>query len=78
MSATEDEVIELAEAMQVRRILEEIKAVAELHPLDVLPTPYQAAWRACCEEIFYRATGGRWHMDEDARRFTRAANDPGA
>ena len=74
----QDEVSELAEAMETRRISEEIKAVATLHPLDDMPTPYQAAWRACCEEIFYRATGYRWHMDEDARRFTRAANDAGA
>lgn len=76
MTTTDDEVIELAEAMQVRRILEEIKAVAAIHPPEAQPTPFQAAWQACCEEIFYRATGCRWHMDEDARRFARAANDP--
>lgn len=71
---TKDEVIALAEALETRRILEEIKAVATLHPLDDMPTPHQSAWRACCEEIFYRATGCQWHMDEDARKFTRAAN----
>lgn len=75
---TRDEVIELAESLETRRILEEIKVVAALHPLDAMPTQFQSAWRACCEEIFYRATGCQWHMDEDARRFTRAANDPGA
>lgn len=37
--------IEPAAAMEIRRILEEIKAVAALQPLDAAPTPYQAAWR---------------------------------
>lgn len=64
-AAPSDQVIELAEALQVRRILEAIKAVAALHPAADLPTPFQAAWAACCEEIFYRATGEQWNMDED-------------
>jgi hypothetical protein len=77
--ATPDQVIDLAEALQVRRILEEIKKVAALHPADDVPTMYQAAWQACCEEIFYRATGEQWHMDEDAGKFMRrAANEPRA
>lgn len=70
-----DTIIELAEALQVRRILEDIKAVAKLHQAGDMPTPFQAAWQTCCEEIFYRATGEQWHMDEDAAKFARAAND---
>lgn len=66
---TQDEVIELAEALQVRAILEEIKSVAKLHKSDEIPTPFQAAWQQCCEEIFFRATGCQWHMDEDDARF---------
>jgi hypothetical protein len=73
---TSDEIIEFAEAMQVRRILEEIKKVAAIHPADDMPTAFQAAWQTCCEEIFFRATGDQWHMDEDERKFARAANDP--
>jgi len=74
--ATPDQIIELSEALQVRRILEQIKEVAALHPAADMPTPYQAAWQACCEEIFYRATGEQWHMDEDTEKFCRRpAND---
>jgi hypothetical protein len=70
-------IVELAEALQVRRILEEIKKVASIHPAADMPTPFQSAWQQCCEEIFYRATGEEWHMDEDANRFARRpANDP--
>lgn len=72
---TPDEIIAVAEALQVRRILEEIKEVASLHPADEMPTPFQSAWQQCCEEIFFRATGGEWHMGDDERRFSRAAND---
>lgn len=64
-----NQAIDLAGAMEIRRILEEIKAVAALQPLDATPTPYQAAWLACCEEIFFRATGNRWHMEDDFGRF---------
>lgn len=67
--ATLDEIIELSEALQVRRILEEIKKVAAIYPAGKVPTPFQAAWQSCCEEIFFRATGKQWHMDEDDRRF---------
>ena len=73
--ATPDQIIELAEALQVRRILEEIKNVAKIHPAADMPTPFQSAWQQCCEEIFYRATGEQWHMDDDAKKFARAAND---
>lgn len=68
-----DEVIELAGALEVRRILESIKEVAAIHPADEVPTPFQAAFASACEEIFYRATGCQWHMDEDAERFSRSA-----
>lgn len=70
-AATVDELIELSAALEKRRILEEIKKVAELRPADDMPTPFQAAWQQCCEEIFYRATGEQWHMDEDASKFTK-------
>lgn len=75
-----DKIIELAEALQVRRILEEVKKVAAIYPAADMPTPFQSAWQQCCEEIFYRATGEQWHMDEDADRFARrrAANEPRA
>lgn len=77
--ATPDQIIELSEALQVRRILEEVKKVAAIHPAADMPTPFQAAWQQCCEEIFFRATGEEWHMDEDADRFARRpANDPRA
>lgn len=66
-----DQAIELAGAMEVRRILEAIKTIAQVHPADDMPTPYQAAWQSCCEEIFYQATNEQWHMDEDADRFKR-------
>jgi hypothetical protein len=72
-SGAPDQVIELAEALQVRHILEEIKKVVAIHPAAEMPTPFQAAWQSCCEEIFYRATGCQWHMDEDATRFGREA-----
>lgn len=64
-----NQAIELAGAMEIRRILEEIKAVAALQPFDASPTPYQAAWRGCCEEMFFRATGNHWHMEDDFGRF---------
>lgn len=70
-----NQAIELAAAMEIRRFLEEIKAVAALQPLDAAPTPYQAAWRGCCEEMFFRATGNRWHMEEDSGRFFREQVD---
>ena len=73
--ATSDEVIELACALEVRRILEAIKTISKLHPAGDMPTPYQAAWQSCCEEIFFQATGEHWHMDEDDARFHRSAND---
>lgn len=77
--ATPDQIIELCEALQVRRILEEVKKVAAIYPAADMPTPFQAAWQQCCEEIFFRATGEEWHMDEDADRFVRRpANDPRA
>ena len=77
--ATPDQIIELSEALQVRHILEEVKKVAAIHPATDMPTPFQAAWQQCCEEIFFRATGEEWHMDEDADRFARRpANDPRA
>lgn len=77
--ATPDQIIELTEALQVRRILEEIKKVAAIHPAADMPTPFQSAWHGACEEIFYRATGEQWHMDEDAEKFSRRpANDPRA
>jgi hypothetical protein len=66
-----DTIIELAGALEVRRILEEIKEVATLHQAEEMPTPIHSAWQTCCEEIFYRATGRQWHMDEDAARFSR-------
>jgi len=69
MVATQDEVLALAGALEVRRILEEIKKVAEIYPADDMPTPFQSAWQGCCQEIFHRATGGAWHMDEDAEKF---------
>ena len=72
-SGAPDQIIELAEALQVRHILEEIKKVVAIHPAAEMPTPFQAAWQSCCEEIFYRATGCQWHMDEDATRFGREA-----
>lgn len=72
---TTDDLIDLAGALEVRRILEEIKKVAGMFPLDDMPTPFQAAWQQCCEELFFRATGEQWHLDEDAERFARAAND---
>ena len=56
----------------MRRILEAIKEVANLRPAND-KIIFDAAWQLCCEEIFYRATGCRWHMDEDAERFSRAA-----
>lgn len=71
-----DEVIALAEALEVRRILEAIKTVAAIHPPDDMPTPYQSAWQGACEEIFYQATGCQWHMDEDEDRFNRVAAPP--
>lgn len=64
-----NQAIELAGAMEIRRILEEIKAVAALQPFDASPTPYHAAWRGCCEEMFFRATGNHWHMEDDFGRF---------
>lgn len=73
ISATDDEVLALAVALETRRILEHIKVVAATQPIDEMPTPYQSAWHGACEEIFYRATGQQWHMDEDATRFDRAA-----
>ena len=77
--ATPDQIIELSEALQVRRILEEVKKVAAIHPAGDMPTPFQAAWQQCCDEIFFRATGEEWHMDEDADRFARRpAAAPGA
>ena len=69
LDSENNQAIELAGAMEIRRILEEIKAVAALQPLDAAPTPYQAAWRGCCEEMFFRATGNRWHMEDDFGRF---------
>lgn len=66
-----DQVIELACALEVRRILEEIKKVAVIHPCADMPTPFQSAWQTCCEEIFFRATGEKWNMGEDADRFGR-------
>lgn len=74
IDATQDQIIELAEALEMRRILEEIKMVAAIHPPAYMPTPFQAAWQGCCEEIFYRATGKQWHMDEDAARFALRAS----
>ena len=70
-----NQAIDLTGAMEIRRVLEEIKAVAALQPLDASPTPYQAAWRGCCEEVFFRATGNRWHMEEDSGRFFREQVD---
>ncbi len=69
MDVSDDEVLALAEALETRRILEQIKEVALLHPLADMPTEFQSAWQTCCEEIFYRATGCQWHMDEDESRF---------
>lgn len=69
MIVSDDEVLALAEALETRRILEEIKQVAALHPLSDMPTAFQTAWQTCCEEIFYRATGCQWHMEEDESRF---------
>ena len=63
--AAPDEVIELTAALEIRAILEQIKEVAATVHAATLPTPFQAAWQGCCEEIFYRATGKQWHMDED-------------
>jgi hypothetical protein len=74
--ATSDQIIELAGALEIRRILEAIKDVAKLCPADDMPTPFQSAWQGCCEEIFYRATGYQWHMDEDETKFHRAAQPP--
>lgn len=63
--AEHDEVIELTAALEIRAILEQIKQVAATVHAATLPTPFQAAWQGCCEEIFFRATGKQWHMDED-------------
>jgi hypothetical protein len=48
-------------AMEIRRFLEEIKAVAALQPLDAAPTPYQAAWRGCCEKLLGCSTQSGRH-----------------
>lgn len=64
----DDEAVELAAALEIRAILEQIKEVAAVYPVDDMPTPFQSAWRGCCEEIFYRATGRQWHMDDDDGR----------
>ena len=45
LDSENNQAIDLAAAMEIRRFLEEIKAVAALQPLDAAPTPYQAAWR---------------------------------
>lgn len=67
-AAQADQCAEVAAALEIRAILEQIKEVAALHPADDMPTPFQSAWQLCCEEIFYRATGQQWHMDEDDGR----------
>jgi hypothetical protein len=69
-----DQLLELEGALHVRWMLNIVKDVAALVPVDAMPTSYQAAWANCCEEIFFRATGERWHMDEDEARFARAAS----
>jgi hypothetical protein len=63
--ATQDEAVDLAAALEIRAILEQIKEVAAIHRAGDMPTPFQSAWQTCCEEIFYRATGCQWHMEED-------------
>lgn len=63
--APSDDAVDLAAALEIRAILEQIKEVATIYPPDDMPTPFQSAWRSCCEEIFYRATGCQWHFDED-------------
>jgi hypothetical protein len=60
------EMCELAGALEIRRILEEIKQVAALYGSS---SPFASGWQNACEEIFFRATGCKWHMDEDAERF---------
>ena len=66
--ATQDEIIELVAALEIRAILEHIKTVAAIYPVDDMPTPFQSAWRGCCEEIFFLATGCQWHMSQDDGR----------
>lgn len=60
---TDDEVIDVAVALERRRILEEIKKAAALYPLDDMPTPFQSAWRGCCEELWFRTTEGDSYFD---------------
>jgi hypothetical protein len=67
--AATDEVIDVAVALEIRRVLEEVKSVSAIHPCADMPTPFQSGYQQACEEIFYRVTGQRWHMDEDAAKF---------
>ena len=67
--ATPDQIIELTQALEIRRILEEIKEAASIMPQSDMPTQFASGWHEACAEIFYRATGCQWHMDEDDEKF---------
>ena len=56
--ATPDQIIELSEALQVRRILEEVKKVAAIHPAADMPTQFQAAWQQCSGLVPLRCARG--------------------
>ena len=60
---TEDQVIEIAQALEQRRALTIVETVAAL-PVggadEISPTPFQAGYQQACEEIAYRLRTEAW------------------
>lgn len=63
--ATEDECIDLAQALERLRALKIVEAVAAL-PIGGatanMPTPYQAGYQLACEEITFRLRTEIWDL----------------
>jgi hypothetical protein len=64
--ATDDECIELAEALERLRAIKIVEAVMNL-PIGgataIMPTPFQAGYQLACEEITHRLQTEEWELN---------------